>query len=131
MNRVGSLLGWLLLAALLVALFWGLGYLPARHPGMLTGSEECLAAYRRARTAVDSAIVDAQRPVLLREKSPNAMNCGALRRSGHLRHAPSAPPPNDSLHVTGARTMEVISYEWLASVPRIQHRVARRFVART
>ena len=47
--------------------------------------ELCRAAYRRALTAQDSAIVDAQRPITSRAQASVALTCRALRQSGGLR----------------------------------------------
>jgi hypothetical protein len=44
----------------------------------------CVAAYQRAHSLADSAIVDAQRQVVSREQAPNARTCGQLRRDGTL-----------------------------------------------
>ena len=55
-----------------------------RHPGY-GGAEECRAAYRRAHTAADSALIDARAPIVRRTREPNVLTCGALRRSGEIR----------------------------------------------
>lgn len=44
----------------------------------------CQATYRRALTARDSALVDAQHPMLPGEDAPDAQTCGELRREGKL-----------------------------------------------
>ena len=44
----------------------------------------CRAAYERARSLADTAIVDAQRHVVSRDQAPNARSCGQLRREGTL-----------------------------------------------
>ena len=57
-----------------------------RHPGIATMyAEECRAAYARARTATDSAIIDVRRSASNTGKEPNAPTCGVLRRTGELR----------------------------------------------
>jgi hypothetical protein len=55
-----------------------------RHPGY-GGAEDCRAAYRRAHTPADSAIVDARVPVVGRSKELTVLTCGVLRRSGEVR----------------------------------------------
>ncbi|HEX5436480.1 MAG TPA: hypothetical protein VFW98_04945 [Gemmatimonadaceae bacterium] len=58
----------------------------AADPGTQPEAAECRAAYERARTAVDSAAVDAQRPLVRRQSAaPSRLSCGELRRSGELR----------------------------------------------
>ena len=48
-------------------------------------AELCRANYRRARTAVDSQMVDRQRPVVSRLQATTALTCGVMRQTGHLR----------------------------------------------
>jgi hypothetical protein len=75
-----GLLG-VLLAAVLAYL-----YRSARTPGFLSpGVPECRAAYHRAQTAGDSAMVDVQHPSSGPQKDPNAPTCGTLRITGRLR----------------------------------------------
>ena len=45
---------------------------------------ECRAAYARAATARDSAMVDRMRPVTSRPQATVAVNCQTLRASGAL-----------------------------------------------
>jgi hypothetical protein len=60
-------------------------YIFARHPGAVSEpAAECQVAYRRAHTANDTAIVDAQTVTEGRGRIPGALNCGALRTSGEL-----------------------------------------------
>jgi len=69
------------LAAAVLALF----FVMARHPGY-AGAAECREAYLRARSAADSAIVDARAPVTGRTKvAAEVLTCGLLRRSGELQ----------------------------------------------
>ena len=49
--------------------------------------EICRAAYNRANTPSDSAIVDRQRHVLSREQASNARTCGQLRHDSVFSHA--------------------------------------------
>ena len=42
----------------------------------------CRAAYQRARTPADSAMVDLQTPVTSKGHAPFAQSCGLLRREG-------------------------------------------------
>jgi hypothetical protein len=58
----------------------------ARHPGFMSDPAlACRAAYAHARTAQDSAVVDAQTVTEGRARVENALSCGAMRRSGELR----------------------------------------------
>ena len=60
-----------------VALLGALGALVAiRHSGVEM-PDECLAAYREARTAVDTAVADMQRPG---EPGPATPTCGQYRQ---------------------------------------------------
>lgn len=66
------------------AVYWE--FYRGRHPGIASMyAEECRAAYGRARTATDSAIVDDRRSASNIAKEPNAPTCGVLRRTGELR----------------------------------------------
>lgn len=57
-------------------------YYRAVHPGYASAFEECRRAYGRARTATDTAAIDARHPVSGNAKDPNAPTCGTLRRMG-------------------------------------------------
>ena len=50
---------------------------------------QCVAAYQRARTASDSAIVDLQRPINDRQQAANPRTCKQLRIDGALARDPS------------------------------------------
>jgi len=71
-------------AALLVAVVLSL----VRGRGPVGSSEaareQCLAGYRRARSAADSAMVDAWTPVLSKGQAPFAKPCVLIRRDGEL-----------------------------------------------
>ena len=83
MDRLLNGLSVLVLGVLVAGMLaWFL--LIARHPGV-RGSEECRAAYRRAHSATDSAIIDARVPVASRTREAELPTCGTLRRSGELR----------------------------------------------
>jgi hypothetical protein len=78
-----------LLAAVVLSLARGrpLGYSQAAR-------EQCIAGYRRARSAADSAMVDAWTPVLSRAQAPSATSCAFMRRGGELQ--PQRPPRDSS-----------------------------------
>ena len=83
---------WLkVVAFLLIAGGVGIGliywtYYRARNPGFAyAGAQECRAAYARAATLRDSAIVDARWPGTGAPKDPNAPTCRSLRLTGQLR----------------------------------------------
>ena len=54
-----------------------------RQPDDLAAAE-CRAAYGRAKTASDSAMVDRVRPVTSRAQATVAASCGTLRAAGTL-----------------------------------------------
>jgi hypothetical protein len=55
-------------------------------PGSIQAArDQCLAGYRRARSAADSAMVDAWTPVMSKGQAPVAQPCGLIRREGTLR----------------------------------------------
>jgi hypothetical protein len=85
----GRWLQGLLIVCLLVAFFAALvawEYYRARQPGFLSAAvAECRTAYRAARTAADSAIVDERVPSSGGQKGWTAQRCGFLRESGALR----------------------------------------------
>src|SRR5262245_29814380 len=58
--------------------------------------EQCIAGYRRARSAADSAMVDSWTPVLSKAQAPGATSCAFMRRRGELQ---SRRPPRDSSRV--------------------------------
>ncbi len=45
----------------------------------------CASSYRRARTAIDTQVVDARRHVTSRAQATRALTCGEMRRTGMLR----------------------------------------------
>ena len=47
--------------------------------------EQCLAGYRRARSATDSAMVDSWTPVLSKSQAAFASSCALMRRTGQLQ----------------------------------------------
>jgi hypothetical protein len=55
--------------------------------------DQCLARYRRARSAADSAMVDSWAPVLSKVQAAFAKSCGLMRRAGELQPA-GAPRSN-------------------------------------
>ena len=70
-----------IIAALMALTFWR-----ARWPGFLNpGVAECRVAYARARTAVESASVDAAHPASGPQKQAPSVSCGTLRVTGALR----------------------------------------------
>ena len=70
-----------IIAALMALTFWR-----ARWPGVLNpGVAECRVAYARARTAVESASVDAAHPASGPQKQAPSVSCGTLRVTGALR----------------------------------------------
>jgi hypothetical protein len=77
------------LAALALSFAAGAAWLSfrrGREPGLLsTGRSECIAAYRGARTAVDSAMIDLRRPTTGAQKDHNAPTCGTMRQVGGMR----------------------------------------------
>jgi hypothetical protein len=84
-NAFHGLLLYGILGALLVAIL-AYFYRSAREPGFLSpGVPECRVAYQRARTAIDSAMVDVRHPSSGPQKDPNAPTCGTLRITGQLR----------------------------------------------
>jgi hypothetical protein len=61
-------------------------YILARRPGAARlGVEECQVAYRSARTAQDSAIIDEQHPSTGPQKGPISPSCAVLRKTGALK----------------------------------------------
>ena len=81
---VGASLG-LLLAALLFAV---VAYRWWRIPGGGLGEDvavaECRASYHRSRSAVDSAMIDVQRPIVSRGQATVARTCRELRLAGAI-----------------------------------------------
>jgi hypothetical protein len=77
-----AVLGIFILLALLLAFI----FLPARHPGWLNpGADECRHAYARARSAVDTNMIDVMVPATGPQKGTTAAMCGLLRKSGEIR----------------------------------------------
>jgi hypothetical protein len=67
------------------ALFLVMSRTTARLVRRDTTTPACLAEYARARTAADTAAVDAHRPNTGRSPTNVAVTCGALRTTGQLR----------------------------------------------
>jgi hypothetical protein len=81
---------WKLLAAIvaglavLCALLWSVNRHPLPHPGQLIVAE-CRTDYQRARSAAESLVVDARRPIHDPELDvPANVSCGELRRTDRL-----------------------------------------------
>jgi hypothetical protein len=55
-----------------------------RAPMNLVERRDCESAYRAARTAADSAVVDARQPLDATRTGPHALTCGELRKTGRL-----------------------------------------------
>ena len=55
-----------------------------RAPMQLLERRDCQRAYEAARTAADSAIVDARQPLDASRSDRGAVTCGELRRTGRL-----------------------------------------------
>jgi hypothetical protein len=74
---------------LLVLLVLATGILLSRRSGQSPVDWEagqlCIANYKRAHTGSDSAIVDAQTPILSRGHASVALSCGTMRIAGQLR----------------------------------------------
>ena len=74
---------------LLALLVLASGFFLSRRSGQSSVDWEagqfCVANYRRAHTISDSAIVDAQTPILSRGHASVALNCGAMRKAGQLK----------------------------------------------
>ena len=84
-DRVGAIVGAILVALLVLSLLWW-EYASARHPGLLSlAVEECRVDYGRARTAADSTRVDQLIPATGAQKGWRAQSCGLLRHSGALK----------------------------------------------
>ena len=70
---------------LMLGTFTVLWAIESRHPGFASaGAQECRHAYSTARTASDTAIIDARHPATGPQKDPNAPSCGMLRLTGEL-----------------------------------------------
>ena len=55
------------------------------HPGFATNAAaECRVAYRRARSASDTAIIDSRTPSTTVTRDANRPTCGTLRLAGEL-----------------------------------------------
>jgi hypothetical protein len=78
---------WLLLILAVVAILAGFALI--RRPGQSVAdtqaAELCRGDYRRARSAADTATVDARRPIISEGQATTALTCGAMRHSGFLR----------------------------------------------
>lgn len=55
-----------------------------RAPLQLLERRDCEHAYQAARTAADSASVDARQPLDATRTDPHAVTCGELRKAGRL-----------------------------------------------
>jgi hypothetical protein len=80
-GRLAEAPGWIILGIIVVvavALFlWR-----SMHPGFAAHDAAlCKASYSRAKTLQDTLVVDEQQSI---EKSPGALSCGALRKSGEI-----------------------------------------------
>lgn len=56
-----------------------------RSPLDWEAGQFCIANYRHAYTSLDTAIVDAQAPILSRGHASVALSCGTMRKAGQLR----------------------------------------------
>jgi hypothetical protein len=72
------------IALLLAFALWRLSYALVGRPDEPVAVSWCHAAYARATSHQDSAIVDAQRPVVSREQATTGVSCGTLRSTGAL-----------------------------------------------
>jgi hypothetical protein len=83
-GRLRSIAPVLIFAPIALALVWIL-FLRVRHPGRFSPrTTGCVAAYQRARSAADTAEIDA-RPAARLGRQGATLNCRALRLSGELR----------------------------------------------
>lgn len=72
--------------ALLVIILTSAAYVSARWPTFMNpGAAECRASYKKAKTALDSAIVDDQGPSSPSRKAPHSETCGYWRKTGSLK----------------------------------------------
>ena len=72
--------------ALLIALAMAFAFWQGRSPGFLNaGVDECRVAYARAKSAAESASVDAAHPSSGPQKTAQSVSCGTLRTTGALR----------------------------------------------
>jgi hypothetical protein len=72
---------------LLLVLLLGIGaivFLVGRHPGATPDGIDCIQQYQHARTAADSAIVDARAARNRGKAADRSITCGMLRRSEQL-----------------------------------------------
>ena len=83
-ERVAKIATWvgIALVALLIVVFWS-----RRQPADARGHIAALCApeYQRAKTAVDTAVIDRRQPFVDPEDVPAGVSCGELRRAGKLR----------------------------------------------
>jgi len=71
------------LVAVFIVLAIALWFLQMRRaPMQLLERRDCESAYRAARTAADTALVDARQPLDASRTDPHAVTCGALRKAG-------------------------------------------------
>jgi hypothetical protein len=57
----------------------------AQSPNDYQAASLCRANYRKAHTATDTSIVDAQTPIISRGHASAAMDCGTMRKVGWTR----------------------------------------------
>jgi hypothetical protein len=74
-------LHWVLIWAVIIALGGATAWL---FTDSLTAPAECRAAYARAKTALDSTIVDQTIPITRRTDGMQRVSCGVLRQTGKL-----------------------------------------------
>jgi hypothetical protein len=78
-------LGILLVAAIVATVVLRQRWIPGGTAGEEVAAAQCRAGYQRARTATDSAVVDAQRPIISREQATVARTCRELRLAAAAR----------------------------------------------
>jgi hypothetical protein len=74
-------LSWLAFSIVAILIIWMVVRLQEANPMVVS---ECRRLYGRARTAADTAAVDAQRPVVGRGQATIAASCGLFRKTGRL-----------------------------------------------
>ena len=80
------MLGAAAVALLALAVVAAINVLRGRGPlgPSAAAREDCRTGYRRARTAADSAMVDAWTPVTSKEQAAFAKSCALMRRDGDI-----------------------------------------------
>ena len=85
LGRSGGRAGGGQIVAIFVVLAFALWFIQMRRaPMQLLERRDCERAYKSARTAADTALVDARQPLDGTRPDRHAVTCGALRKAGHL-----------------------------------------------